>query len=350
MLDWLLATWALVRETAPWLFVGFLVAGLLKVWIPEAWILRRLGRDDFGAVATAAFAGAPLPLCSCSVLPTALALKDAGASRGATTSFLIATPETGVDSIGVTWALMDPVMTIARPLAALCTALGAGVAVNLFGGPPPAPDAPPDSAAHCCASEPGAPPAGAAPQRSGLRAAGAYAFGPLLRDLAPWLVLGFLLSGLIEVALPDDVFEGALLGGWRAMLVMLVAGVPLYVCATASTPIAAALMAKGLDPGAALVLLLAGPATNIATMTVVRGFLGGRVLAVYLVSIAAFALLAGWLVDLVYAGLGLDARAIVAAHSAGDGSLLSNAAGIALVALLAWDLARRARGPHVHAD
>ena len=275
----------------------------------------------------AALLGAPLPLCSCSVVPTAIALKQAGASKGATSAFLISTPETGVDSVGITLALIDPVMAIMRPVTAILTAMGCGWVVNLSepkssepavdkGIPEPPetccspsePDPEPAPSTTCCATE-------AESKPSRLRQAGAFAYGKLMSDLAPWFVVGFALSAAITLWMPNDFFLSSWSHGLPAMLAMLVAGIPMYVCATASTPVAAALLAKGLDPGAALVFLLAGPATNAATLGVVGGFMGRRVVAVYLASIAVFSLCAGWSVNALYDALGgFERSAILTQH------------------------------------
>lgn len=356
---WITEVWTILAMSGPYLLVGFLLAGLLKVLVPERWIWRHLGRDDMGSVVKASLVGAPVPLCSCSVIPTAVSLKQAGASKGATTSFLISTPETGIDSVGITWALMDPLMTVTRPLAAVATAIGSGAAVNALvrrGWDVPSgvsergesgdPAAAADHA--CCGTEdastgearlpeipPPEPSRGSAQPSGGvLRRASRYAFGTLMADLTPWFVLGFALSALISLLVPADFFGGVVPNGWPAMLAMLFVGVPIYTCATATTPIAAALMAKGLDPGAALVLLLAGPATNVATIAVVQRFLGRRVLAVYLASIAGFALVCGWLVNLLYPGFGLDPRQVAAAGAAEALGPLSRIGGAVLLALL----------------
>lgn len=313
--DWLAAAWGAAAAAGPWLLVGLALAGMVKQFLPEALIHRHLGRDDMRSVTWAALSGAPLPLCSCSVIPAATALRQAGASKSATTSFLIATPETGVDSVGATWALMDPLMTIVRPIAAILTALVSGGAVaalvragRIEAAPPPAAAATPAAACPNCA-----PPRLGFARRvwDGMR----YGYGSLMEDLAPWLLIGFAAAGLISVLVPADFFGAAMPNGWPALLLMLVIGLPTYVCATASTPIAAALVAKGLDPGAALVFLLAGPATNVATMGVVRQFLGGRVLATYLVSIACVALLVGWAVNGLYPLLGLTPTTRVDEHA-----------------------------------
>ncbi|HIF40958.1 MAG TPA: permease [Planctomycetes bacterium] len=340
---WLAEIWSLLCTSGPYLLVGFFIAGLLKVLVPERWILRHLGSNSFGAVAKAALVGAPLPLCSCSVVPTAISLKQAGASKGATSAFLISTPETGVDSVGITLALIDPVMAIMRPVTAILTAMGCGWVVNLSEpkttselAEDEAPDPPktccapsdpepaPTPSTTCCASGPAEPEpaptaccdteAQASSQPSRLRQAGVFAYGKLMSDLAPWFVVGFALSAAITLWMPND-FLGSWNHGLPAMLAMLVAGIPMYVCATASTPVAAALLAKGLDPGAALVFLLAGPATNAATLGVVAGFMGRRVVGVYLASITVFSLCAGWAVNALYdARGGFESSTILTQH------------------------------------
>lgn len=345
LLGWLVATWGVIVATGPWLLVGLAVAGMLKQFLPEEKVYRHLGRDDLRSVTLAALVGAPLPLCSCSVLPAAVALQKAGASKSATTAFLISTPETGVDSIGTTWALMDPLMTIVRPIAALLTAIvsGGAVAALIRAGkiPVTAAPAPAPAADCCCAPAPAVKPSFPRRVLEGLK----YGYGGLLSDLAPWFLVGFATAGLITVLVPDNFFGGSFPNGWPALLAMLFVGAPMYVCATASTPIAAALVAKGMDPGAALVFLLAGPATNVTTMAVVKGFLGGRVLAVYLASIAIVALSFGVLVNALYPAMGLVPATSVdehALHEHGSGSL-AVASGAALLALVAFHAARRLR-------
>ncbi|MDA1259253.1 MAG: SO_0444 family Cu/Zn efflux transporter [Planctomycetota bacterium] len=335
--EWAAAVWGVLADSGPWLLLGLAVAGVLKEFLPEEKVFRYLGKDDLRSVTIAAVAGAPLPLCSCSVVPAAIALQRAGASKSATTSFLIATPETGADSVGTTWALMDPVMTIARPIAAVLTAIlsGSAVAALVKSGkvdPTPIPTA--VAEASCCHASRAAPVAAGKPG-IGRRLLNSlkYGYGPLSADLAPWFLLGFALAGLITVLVPDAWFGESFPIGWPAMLAMLVAGLPMYVCATASTPIAAALIAKGLNPGAALVFLLAGPATNIATIGIVKKFLGTRVLITYLISIAAVALALGATVDALYPALGLTPTVSVGdAHE--HRNALSVLAGIALGLLM----------------
>jgi HflK protein len=333
LLSYLGTVFTLLAESAPYLLVGFAAAGMIRILIPGDRVYRHLGRDGFRSVALASLFGVPLPLCSCSVLPTATALRKSGASRGATTSFLISTPETGVDSISITWALIDPFMTVIRPIAALLTALVTGSLVNRFvssGGEDP--DPPATCGDGCCAEEKPARPRGV---RAVLRDSVTWAFGPLLDDLTQWLVLGFLLSGVVAVAVPDGFFTETVPSGWIAAALMVVLATPMYICATAATPLAATLIAKGLDPGAALVLLLVGPATNVATMLVVRRVLGTRVLVVYLAGVVGCALGLGAFVSDWYAGSGIS-LAVDPEAWAGEGlSFVSVLGAIVLIVLLA---------------
>jgi uncharacterized membrane protein YraQ (UPF0718 family) len=250
------------------------------------------------------------------VLPAAVSLRKQGANNGATTAFLISTPESGVDSISITYALLDPVMTIARPLAAFVTAAVAGITENLFGTYNDTTRITPDLSCQvdgCCDGQ------NCSPEEhrqhhsfwEKLSAGMRFAIGDLWEDLAGWFLIGLVLAGLITVFIPPDMFSKYLGAGLPAMLIMLAVGIPLYICATASTPIAAALILKGVSPGAALVFLLAGPATNMASLTVLTGTLGKRATAIYLASIAVCAVLFGLIVDQVYASLGISAQAVV---------------------------------------
>jgi uncharacterized membrane protein YraQ (UPF0718 family) len=247
-------------------------------------------------------------------LPAAVSLHQQGANKGAVVAFLIATPESGVDSISVTYALLDPVMTVVRPVAAFFTAVMAGIGTNLFSAEPAKPSVMPNLSCPVdgCCDGVGCPPEKHRRHHTlmekvtvGIR----YAFSQFWGDLAGWFFAGLLLAGLISALIPEDVFSRYLGGGLFAMLLMLMAGIPLYMCATASTPIAAALILKGVSPGAALVFLLAGPATNMASMTVLTGMLGKRVVAVYLGAIAVSAVLFGLLTDQIYLILKIHAGA-----------------------------------------
>ena len=285
VLDILGGAWQMLHDAGLYVAVGFLAAGLIHVLVSREWMTRHLGGRGFGAVVKAAIIGAPLPLCSCSVLPAAYALHRKGASRGATVSFLISTPETSVDSIAVTWALLGPVMAVVRPAAAVMTAMVAGFAETVRGRREPPHEVDPPACEACesdsCehVARPGA-----------WSRFWRFVVFEMADDVGPTLVIGLILAGLVTVLVPDDFFVAYLASEWASMLVMLVIGLPLYVCATASTPLAAALAMKGLNPGAALVFLLVGPATNLATVLMVGRMLGRTSAALYVGTIAVLAL------------------------------------------------------------
>jgi len=333
--------WRILVESAPYILFGFLVAGLLKGFLPQGLVARQLGRSNVASVLKASLLGIPLPLCSCGVIPAAVGLRQQGANKGAAAAFLVSTPESGVDSMAITWALLDPIMTVVRPLAAFVTATCTGVLINRIPEGAPVPEARPTCSDGCGCTGGGdaAPTAPAPPQTSWRQRLGeglSFAFHDLLKDIGGWLLLGVLLAGVIAYAIPEDFAQHWLGSEMTSLLIMLVVGVPLYICATASTPIAAALVLKGLSPGAALVFLLAGPATNVATITVIRRFWGGRATAVYLASIAVCSVAIGWLVNRLYLALDIDLGTIVtAALSPQDGpSLFEKLSAIVLLLLM----------------
>jgi HflK protein len=335
MIDFLLAVlqalWAILQEASVYLLVGFLLAGVLAVLVPRQLLTRLVGTGKLRSVLWGSVLGAPLPLCSCGVLPTAVGLRREGATPGATVAFLVATPETGADSISLTYALTDPLMTVFRPIAGVFTAIVAGILTNLFGvtersaGLDVGNTHPGDcdhghahghshdyghDHDHRHAEVPTAPAAGG-PRHAILGTASRivrYGFRDLLDDVAWWLVLGLVLSAIVEVALPANVFEGIWGGGMASMLLMLVLSIPLYTCAASSTPMAAALALKGLSPGAALVFLLAGPATNIGSVVVLLKVLGMRAVGVYLAAVAIMTLAAGFALNALYQAWGIDPR------------------------------------------
>jgi hypothetical protein len=314
--DILSSAWELLRESSVYILFGIVVAGLLRAFLNPATVARHLGGGGATPVLKAALIGVPIPLCSCGVVPAAASLKRQGAGNGATASFLISTPESGVDSIAITYALLDPVMAVARPAAAFLTAAAAGLAENVFTSrrsdkPLEAPDlsCPVDGCCdgiHCDPAVHRKHHTLREKTGSGM----AFAFRELWPDLAPWFVGGMLLAGVIQALLPAEALQAHLGGGLLSMLIMLAAGIPLYICATASTPIAAALILKGVSPGAALVFLLAGPATNAASLSMLFQVLGKRATAVYLGSIAVVSVLLGLSLDAVYGALGVSAQAV----------------------------------------
>jgi uncharacterized membrane protein YraQ (UPF0718 family) len=335
MNDFLSSISAIMGESAPYLLLGFALAGVLHVALARfPGITRRLTRPGRRSVAWGALIGVPMPLCSCSVLPAAMALRRDGASKGATASFLVSVPETDVVSILVTLALIGPVMAIYRPIAAIMSALTTGFTI----------DALPDrmksaSPAHSAAADPcHCAPAASAPGPSAARApwwkrALDYGFVEIFDDIILQLLLGIALAALIGTWLPT-INAGAL--GNNMLLqyaVMLGLGIPLYVCATASTPIAAGFIAGGISPGAAMVFLLAGPATNVASLVVLRAEFGLRFLVTYLAAVAASSVALGVLFDVLIGTLTLPPVA-ASVHAHGGLSVFRLVA-IAVVVILA---------------
>lgn len=312
-MDILAASWHIFHESAVYMLFGFFVSAIAFVLIKPEKISRYLGRGSIRPVFISALAGIPIPLCSCGVVPAALSLKRQGANNGATLSFLISTPESGFDSIPITYALMDPIITIMRPLAAFVTAIIAGVSENIWGASKNLPNkisSVPSIPTIDCGCDDAKRCAGNPVEISffnKIRSGFKYAFVDLLGDIGKWFLVGVLFAGLISYAIPDAFFESYLTNNFIAMLVMLAAGLPMYVCATSSTPIAAALVLKGLNPGAALVFLLAGPATNVASLSMVYGLFGKRSLFIYLSSIVSCSLALGFITDMIYFGLNVKA-------------------------------------------
>ncbi|GIU06031.1 SO_0444 family Cu/Zn efflux transporter [Shewanella morhuae] len=451
----------LFLESAPWLLLGLILAGLLKVFVPMAWMQKQLGGHGFKTVVKAAMLGAPLPLCSCGVIPAAVGLRRAGASKAATTSFLVSTPETGVDSIAVSYVLLGPFMAIIRPIAAICSAIVAGLLVGRDdddGKPTTAKSAAkidnevpaasccgpkaepkevtaepiqsccsspvkePIKADSCCSSEKKAtikmtPMAASSLMNSNASAytnvshvsviktektgsccstaapvmpekivvvkkgaccdtstkVGAdasavhhqgeadsccastqdiatelksesvltrvvvglkYAATDLVRDTTLWLLVGLFFAALVQTYVPGD-FLAKWGDGILAMLVMVLISVPMYICATASTPIAAGLLLAGVSPGAVLVFMMTGPATNIATLGIVTKELGKRALWGYLGGVVGVALIAGMLVNYLVATFGFVVMPQIGEHHEILPEWLVATSGILLALLMA---------------
>ncbi|MEO9655667.1 SO_0444 family Cu/Zn efflux transporter [Marinomonas sp.] len=362
----------LFLESAPWLIVGLVLAGMLKMFISMNWMNKQLGGHGLMTTIKAALLGAPLPLCSCGVIPAAIGLRRSGASRSATTSFMVSTPETGIDSISVSYVLLGPFMAVIRPVAAIFSAILAGLLVgredsrnnklvteDTTKGPSscsstsepkplvsekasccatqaslqatkksaccstkavPEPSVPTTSQGSCCSSTQGntEKPASSCGRSkkteplqkqpnflgkvvTGLR----YSATELIDDTAVWLLIGLSFASIVQTYVPDD-FLASWGNGLLAMLVMVIISIPMYICATASTPIAAGLLIAGVAPGAVLVFMLAGPATNIATLGVVSKELGKRALGGYLAGVLGGALLFGFLTDFLVTAFGFS--------------------------------------------
>lgn len=285
--DFINELYFITTDMAPYLLLGFFFAGVLYLLFPKKKVRRYMGRNRNRAVVNASLFGIPLPLCSCGVIPTGLSFYRNGASKGSTVSFLISTPQTGIDSILVTYSMMGLPFALIRPFVALVTGISGGFLTNRLTAKEKE-EAPADTGNNSSL------PAGFFPK---IKAMFRYAFVEFLQDIMGWLIIGLVIAALIAVFIPDDFFAGRAGNDMLEMIVILIAAIPVYICATASVPIAAVLMLKGLSPGAALVLLMAGPATNAATITMIAKVLGKRSLAGYLISIISGALIFGFLIN-----------------------------------------------------
>ena len=303
-LNILKSSWQILLDASVFIIFGLLIAALIRAFISSESIVKYMGGRNIKSVLLAALFGVPLPLCSCGVVPTAMGLRKQGAGKPATLSFLITTPESSIDSIAITYALIDPIMTIFRPLAAFVTGFVAGVAEIIFGKKEEVVSPREVECLHCNSDH-----IHSHTFTERLSSGFRFAFIELLTDISRWFLIGILIAGIISYAMPMNFIENYLGEGWLSMFIMLAIGLPLYVCATASTPIAAALILKGMSPGAALVFLLAGPATNAASFTIITKMLGKRTAAIYIISIAVCAVLFGMLLNWVYHIIGIDIHA-----------------------------------------
>lgn len=373
---------SLFVESAPWLLLGFVVAGVMKAFIPDGMLARHLGKPGFSSTLKAALLGAPLPLCSCGVIPAAVGLRRGGASRAATTSFLISTPETGVDSISISYALLGPFMAVIRPIAAVTSALTAGLLAGSDDKKPTASVSVGQTSCcasqkaeveeksccaskkvevkedSCCASKKtevkqeaccsSAKASEGTTQTAQLERSGAFAGGGfsqrvkeglqftfvnLVKDISLWLLIGLGFAALVKTYVPVE-FLAQWGDGLLAFVVMALIGVPMYICATASTPIAAGLLFSGVSPGAVLVFMLVGPATNVATVGLVKRELGNRALAAYLGSVVGVGFAFGYLTNFLASHWHMDF--IAQSQHAHDmlSTPLSYAAGFLLAALM----------------
>jgi uncharacterized membrane protein YraQ (UPF0718 family) len=317
--------------SAPWLLLGLFIAGLINVYLPKDFLRRHLGKEGVLTTIKAALIGAPMPLCSCGVIPAALGLRRAGASKSATTAFLVSTPETGVDSISVSYVLLGPFMAIIRPIAAICSAIVAGVLVGRDGALlNEQQDGSGEQPSSCCSSKVKPEPVKTSccaktPVNNNEHAnkgknhwskfteAVVYSSTSLLADTAKWLLVGLFFAALVQTYVPAGFFLqwGS---GILAMVVVILVSIPMYICATASTPIAAGLLLSGVSPGAVLVFMLAGPATNVATLGIVANELGKRAVIAYLVGVIGVGVLFGLLTDYLVEQYQIDVVPMLGEH------------------------------------
>ncbi len=351
---------SLFMESAPWLMLGLTVAGIMKVLIPSQLLAEHLGGSGPAATVKAALFGAPLPLCSCGVIPAALGLRRSGASKAATTSFLISTPETGVDSISISYAMLGPFMAIIRPIAAISSAITAGLLVGRDQSEPAS--AGQSHGESCCSSElqldkqpqskedPSC--CSQAPTRPGfmekLAAGLRFTYLDLVRDISLWLVIGLGFAALIKTFVPAE-FLLQWGDGLLAFVVMALIGVPMYICATASTPIAAGLLFSGVSPGATLVFMLVGPATNIATMGLVKSELGNRTLGIYLATVVGVGFAFGYLTNYLAALWGMDFLAQAQHVHSMVNPLLTYGTSILLAGLMVYGLVAKYMSESINA-
>ena len=343
----------LLNEMSPYLLLGFFVAGLLHSFVPQRTYARHLSGNGFGAAIKAALIGIPLPLCSCGVIPTTVSLRKNGASQAASTSFLIATPQTGIDSIAATYSLLGLPFAIARPLIAFVTAIFGGKIVGAFGDETKAAVTDDDD---CCEGDSCSCGCGddceSATEMSfagKLLDALEYGFVHIMQDVGRWLVVGLLLAALITVVVPEGFFAQFADRPLLNMLIVLCIAAPMYICATGSIPVALSFMLKGMSPGAALVLLMAGPATNVMSIVVIGRVFGRRSLLLYLLSIVAGAIGFGLIIDYMLplewftahlAPVGDCACCDVCGACEEGAGVFSVICSVAFVSMLAWSFVR----------
>ncbi len=293
--------WWTIAEMSPYLLFGFFVAGILSVLVSQRLVEKHLGGRGIWPLLKASLFGIPLPLCSCGVIPVSMSLRKHGASKGSTISFLLSTPQTGMDSVFVTLSLLGPLFAIFRPLAALVTGLVGGGLVDAFGRNREDENGTPQKSSDESSSS---------EKKTSRVAKGLkYGFVTLPRDIGKAMLVGLVIAAVISALVPDGYFAEKLGTGIFAMVVMMFLGIPVYVCATASVPVAAALILKGLTPGAALVFLMTGPATNAASFVTIWKVLGRVTAITYLATVAGCAILGGILLDYIAAGVDFEIAA-----------------------------------------
>lgn len=331
----------ILNEMSPYILLGFLIAGLLHVFVPSSMMSRHLSGNGWRPVVKAALFGIPLPLCSCGVLPTAVSLRRQGASKAASTSFLIATPQTGVDSIAATYSLLGLPFAIIRPVAALIGAMIGGLSVGYF-----APDKTSNSHnIECACSD------DERPQGFIAKIVEAIRFGlvDMVASVGKWLVIGLVVAALITIFVPDTLFLSLSKYPLPAMFAVVIVAIPMYICATGSIPIAMSLMMKGLSPGIAFVMLMAGPAANFASIMILNKTQGRRATAIYVISIVVTAIVFGLAIDTLMpvSWFALPSSSIsTACHI--SASWFDTACSILLIGLLIYAATRQHKHNHTH--
>jgi uncharacterized protein len=331
--------WNTTAEMSVYLLFGFLFAGIISIFISQQVVERHLGSRGIWPILKASLFGVPLPLCSCGVIPVSVSLHKHGASKGSTIAFLLSTPQTGVDSILVTLSLLGPVFAIFRPVVALITGVVGGLFVDLFDNNSIEKEQPAEKCTdECCCSH--------HKKITGKLISGMkLAFITLPRDIGKPMLAGLVIASFISIIVPDDFFVEKLGTGIFAMIVMMLLGIPVYVCATASVPVAAALILKGLTPGAAMVFLMTGPATNAASFVTIWKSLGGKTAIIYLITVAGCALLSGIVLDYIITGFSLNN---INGHHHGMmlPDIIKYSSAVVLLALLGYGILRKKKNSH----
>jgi len=307
----LLEIWSLCLQMSPFLLMGMFVSGLISMFVNSRLILKHIGSKNFLSILKSTVLGIPVPLCSCGVIPVAATLRDSGASKGSTVSFLVSTPQTGVDSIFLTYGMLGPVFALFRPLAAFVSGIFSGMVINSF-----------DDDTHHHLPDPDDAPNDKKPLIERLYSGLSYGFLTLPSDIVVPLFQGLIIAAAIAIIIPPDfIAEKFSTSSYIMLFMMLAVSLPIYVCATASIPIAVALMAKGVTAGAVFVFLMAGPATNASSIAVVKNILGRKTMAHYLFLISSTAVLFGFILD-SFITIGLPAVSS-SSHTHADDSYIS---------------------------
>jgi uncharacterized protein len=307
IIDILKEVWMLFLEMAPYLMIGMFFAGLLHVFFTKEMVVKYIGKNNVWSVIKASLFGVPLPLCSCGVIPSSVFLSKSGASRSSVVSFLISTPQTGIDSIIATYGMLGWVFAIFRPIAAFAMGIIGGIAA-MFIKEEPKPKEPVRKnyfSLQLATPDGSMSPVPQSDQRismkSRMRSMFYYGFVEFLDDIVLQFIVGLVISGLIAYFVPDSFFSKSAVGsGILGMLIMIAIGAPMYVCATASIPIAMTLMMKGFSPGTAFVFLAVGPATNAASFSIIMKVLGNKTAFTFLAAISISSIAFGYLLDFLF--------------------------------------------------
>ena len=331
--EFFISFWMVSCMMAPWLLFGFFAAGVLSIFFSPEYIYKHMGKPGLKSIIKAALFGVPLPLCSCGVIPVTVSLKKQGAGRGAAGSFLISTPQTGLDSFFATYSMLGWVFALIRPFTAFVTGIVGGFIMEHFGGKQSEEQVKQEEHEKMHESQ------NKAERPRGFKAVITifhYGFIKLLGDISLALLVGLGLAALITLLVPPDFGAKYLKSDWLAMPAMLLFGIPLYVCSTASIPIALSLIVKGISPGAALVFLVSGPATNIATIAIMTKVLGKKSTVIYIISVAVGAVVAGVLLNMF--DFHLPAVDMIRAGEKMEASLIQEASAVIMFALIAYSV------------